>query len=69
MLRETTLADARLAYAAIREAHPGGLGTAGDQDLAGEPSVTLLEAMRLAQGRDLVAREYATGFALDLRVW
>jgi triphosphoribosyl-dephospho-CoA synthase len=64
VLRETTVADARLAYAAIREAHPGGLGTAADQDLAGEPSVTLLEAMCLAQGRDLVAREYATGFAL-----
>ena len=64
VLRETTLEDARLAYVAIREAHPGGLGTAGDQDLSGEPNVTLLEAMRLAQQRDLVAREYATGFTL-----
>jgi triphosphoribosyl-dephospho-CoA synthase len=64
VLRETTLEDARLAYAAIREARPGGLGSAREQDIAREPSVTLLEAMRLAQSRDLVAREYATGFAL-----
>lgn len=64
VLRETTVDDARLAYSAIREAHPGGLGTASDQDLSREPSVTLLEAMRLAQARDLVAREYASGFDL-----
>jgi triphosphoribosyl-dephospho-CoA synthase len=64
VLRETTVDDARLAYTAIREAHPGGLGVAGAQDVSEPPSVTLLEAMRLAQGRDLVAREYATGFAL-----
>jgi triphosphoribosyl-dephospho-CoA synthase len=64
VLQETTLDDARQAYAAIREAQPSGLGTAGEQDVVGEPSVTLLDAMRLAQGRDLVAREYATGFAL-----
>ena len=64
VLGETTVDDACLAYTAIREAHPGGLGIAGDQDVAEDPSVTLLDAMRLAEGRDLVAREYTTGFAL-----
>jgi len=64
VLQEPTVDDACLAYTAIREAHPGGLGTADEQDLAAQPSVTLLDAMRLAQDRDLVAREYATGFAL-----
>jgi triphosphoribosyl-dephospho-CoA synthase len=63
-LAATTVADARAAYAAIRESRPGGLGTAPAQDLAAEPTVTLLEAMRLAADRDLVAREYATGFEL-----
>jgi triphosphoribosyl-dephospho-CoA synthase len=64
VLAETTVQDARATYAAIRESHPGGLGTAPDQDLATEPTVTLLETMRLAADRDLVAREYATGFEL-----
>ncbi|MGH7545892.1 MAG: triphosphoribosyl-dephospho-CoA synthase, partial [Gemmatimonadota bacterium] len=52
------------AYAAIREAAPGGLGSAQEQDVAGEPTVTLREAMALAADRDSVAREYATGYAL-----
>ena len=62
VLSETTVDDAREVYAAIRRAAPGGLGRAAEQDVAGEPDVTLLEAMRLAADRDAVAREYATGF-------
>jgi triphosphoribosyl-dephospho-CoA synthase len=61
-LAETTVDDARLVYEAIRLAAPGGLGTAADQDVASEPSESLLEVMRLAAGRDDVAREYATAF-------
>ena len=59
----TTVDDAALAYRAIRLAKPGGLGEAVDQDIAGEPTTTLLDAMRLAADRDLVARQYATTFA------
>src|SRR5206468_624526 len=59
-LAETTVADAREAYAAIRLAHPGGLGRSADQDVDAAPTVTLREAMRLAAERDAVAREYAT---------
>ena len=62
VLTQTTVDDARHVYAAIRRAAPGGLGRAAEQDVAGEPDVTLLEAMRLAADRDSVAREYATGF-------
>lgn len=58
-----TVADAREAYAAIRRADPGGLGRAEEQDVATPPTVTLLEAMRLAADRDLIARQYATGYA------
>ncbi len=54
--------DARRTYAAIRLARPGGLGRAPRQDVRRPPTVTLLEAMRLAAARDAVAREYATGY-------
>jgi triphosphoribosyl-dephospho-CoA synthase len=54
--------DARLAYEAIRLANPGGLGAAPEQDVAAEPTCTLREAMELAAGRDMVARQYANGF-------
>jgi triphosphoribosyl-dephospho-CoA synthase len=64
VLEQTTIDDAREVYAAIRRAKPGGLGRSDTQDVAGEPHVTLLEAMRLAADRDGVAREYATGFEM-----
>ena len=61
-LDETTVADAREAYAAIRRAAPGGLGRAAEQDVASPPTVTLVDAMALARDRDAIAREYATAF-------
>lgn len=62
VLAETTVADAGNAYRAIRLANPGGLGDAEEQDVAAEPTVTLLEAMRLAADRDGIAREYASSY-------
>jgi len=62
VLDSLSVDDARWAYRAIRAAAPGGLGQAGEQDVADEPTVTLLEAMRMAADRDGVARQYATGF-------
>lgn len=64
ILNSLTVEDTRLAYEAIRLARPGGMGQVSRADIAEEPAVTLLEAMTLAQGRDAVAREYATGFAI-----
>jgi triphosphoribosyl-dephospho-CoA synthase len=63
VLAGLTVADARLAYEAIRLAAPGGLGRAAEQDVAAEPTQTLREVMALAAGRDLIARQYAGGFA------
>lgn len=63
VLQTTTVDDARHAYQAIRLAQPGGLGTSPSQDVAEEPTITLTDAMKLAVGRDLVARQYANGFA------
>ena len=61
-LEETTIDDARDVYAAIRLARPGGLGRAESQDVGDEPTVTLLDTMRLAAHRDAIANEYVTGF-------
>ncbi len=55
--------DAQLVYQAIRIAKPGGLGSAREQDIAEEPSVNLLEAMKLAANRDLIARQYGNRYA------
>ena len=63
VLAETTVDDARDVYVAIRRAAPGGLGVADAQDVADEPTQSLVDVMTLAADRDDVAREYATGFA------
>lgn len=55
--------DARLAYEAIRLAAPGGLGNAPEQDVHAEPTQTLRQVMALAAERDIIARQYANGFA------
>jgi triphosphoribosyl-dephospho-CoA synthase len=55
--------DARLVYEAIRLASPGGLGRSPEQDVHEEPTRTLRQIMALAAGRDLIARQYANGFA------
>jgi triphosphoribosyl-dephospho-CoA synthase len=63
VLGRLSVADARYVYEAIRLANPGGLGDSAEQDVRDDPTVTLLEAMRLAADRDMVARQYANGFA------
>jgi triphosphoribosyl-dephospho-CoA synthase len=55
--------DARLTYEAIRLAAPGGLGQVAQQDVREEPTQTLRQVMALAAERDLIARQYANGFA------
>jgi triphosphoribosyl-dephospho-CoA synthase len=62
VLSASTVSDAMEAYQAIRQAEPAGLGRVSEQDLSQMPTVTLLEAMRLASDRDDVAAEYASGF-------
>ena len=68
VLEGTTVDDARNVFAAIRLASPGGLGDAPDQDVADEPTVTLLEAMHMAADYDGIAREYSTSFATTFEV-
>ena len=68
VLAETTIDDAREVYRAIRLAQPGGLGKADAEDVADEPTKTLLEVMRLAAHRDGVAAEYASEFELTFTI-
>lgn len=63
VLRALTQDDAACVYKAIRLVAPGGLGDAPEQDVRDEPTVTLLEAMKLAADRDLIARQYANNYA------
>lgn len=68
VLAGLTLEDARETYAAIRLAAPGGLGRVEAEDVSGEPTVPLREAMRLAAGRDDIAREYAEGYPATFEI-
>lgn len=63
VLQSLTLTDAQHAYEAIRLAQPGGLGEVAEADVQQPPTHTLLEAMHLAEDRDLIARQYTNGFA------
>jgi triphosphoribosyl-dephospho-CoA synthase len=56
------LKDARGVYQAIRLSAAGGLGRVAEQDVREEPTQPLLTLMGLAADRDLVARQYVSGF-------
>jgi triphosphoribosyl-dephospho-CoA synthase len=63
VLRELSIDDACDTYQAVRAAKPGGLGEASQYDVDSEPTVSLLEAMRAAEGRDRIAWNYTHDFA------
>lgn len=63
VLAELTEVDAANVFAAIALASPGGLGQRAVADVRALPPMGLLAAMGLAQRRDLIARQYANGFA------
>lgn len=68
-LASLTHADGRDLFAAIRLANPGGLGRVEKHDVQDLASgADLGAAMEAAQGRDLVARQYANGYREVLRV-
>lgn len=63
VLEQLDVADAVLAYEAIRLAHPAGLGAVPEQDVREEPTQTLRQVMALAADRDLIACQYVNGYA------
>lgn len=62
LLETLTAEDSRAVYRAIELASPGGLGKSDQMDVADAAPLDLLQAMKLAEDRDLVARQYARGF-------
>ena len=69
VLSALTVQDARKVYQAIRLANPGGLGEVEEYDVREKKvTVTLLEAMKMAAGRDAVSREYATDFEITFSI-
>jgi triphosphoribosyl-dephospho-CoA synthase len=70
VLCKLTSEDTRLVYEAIRISAAGGLGRAEEADVFDEPppALALVDAMRLAADRDLVARQYCNNFADVLRI-
>jgi triphosphoribosyl-dephospho-CoA synthase len=63
ILQKLTVEDARFAFQAIQLASPAGLGEVAEHDVQKPPDVTLLKAMQVAAHRDLIAQQYANGFA------
>lgn len=63
VLSQLTTDDARETFEAIRLACPGGLGDVDEMDVRSEQAPTdLIAAMEHASERDLVAKQYVTGF-------
>ena len=61
-LGQSTVQDAINVYQAIRVAQPGGLGHVENQDVYEEPTVTLLNAMKLSSSKDRIALQYSSNF-------
>ncbi len=51
-------------FRSIQLAAPAGLGTSERYDVAETPSASLIEVMSHAAERDLIARQYSTGYAV-----
>lgn len=62
VLNTTTEQDADWVFRAILLASPGGLGESEQQDVHGQATVTLLQAMGLAAARDRIALQYTNCF-------
>jgi triphosphoribosyl-dephospho-CoA synthase len=62
VLQALTPQDTADVYSAICLAKPGGLGRVEEADVHDAPPKGLIDAMRLAADRDLVARQYSSGF-------
>ncbi len=62
VLAKSTAEDVDWLYRAIALAAPGGLGRSDKYDISEPPDADLIEVMIHASERDLVARQYATGF-------
>jgi triphosphoribosyl-dephospho-CoA synthase len=63
VLQNLDVDDANLAFRAIVQAAPAGLGRSTRHDVHEPATVSLLQAMQEAADRDRIGRQYATSFA------
>lgn len=63
VLQQADVSDTAWLFRAIRLAAPGGLGDADRHDVHQAPAARLIEVMAHAAERDLIARQYASGYA------
>ena len=63
VIRDTTVEEAELIFQAIRMAAPSGLSTAKVNDVWKRARQGIYTIMKSAESKDMIARQYATGFA------
>lgn len=68
VLLNLTVDDAKACYKAILLADAGGLGSSEEQDIHAVPSVTLLQAMKIAEKRDSIAKQYINNYKEILNI-
>jgi triphosphoribosyl-dephospho-CoA synthase len=62
VLSNLTTTDSEGVYKSIQVANPGGLGTSNQMDANKQAPTNILEAMRFAQHKDDVAKQWVTNF-------
>ena len=62
VLEHTTVDDAEWVFKAIALAAPGGLGESKEQDVMEKPKLSLTQAMKIAEDRDRIAKQYTTNY-------
>tara|TARA_R110002050_G_scaffold269917_2_gene412477 strand:+ start:8935 stop:9810 length:876 start_codon:yes stop_codon:yes gene_type:complete len=68
VLLSLTVDDAKACYEAIRLAEAGGLGSSEQQDIDAIPTVNLLQAMKISEERDAIAKQYVTNYGDILNI-
>ncbi len=62
ILDNLTIDDAEKCYQAIRLAEAGGMGEVESHDINKQPTITLKQAMKIAEKRDTIARQYVNNY-------
>jgi triphosphoribosyl-dephospho-CoA synthase len=62
VLDNTSVDDAKWVFKAIALAAPGGLGESKNQDVMEKPSMSLTQAMKIAEDKDRIAKQYTTNY-------
>ena len=62
ILTQLTIEDAMECYKGIQLAEAGGMGKSEQEDINSTPTVTLKQAMEIAQNRDSIALQYCNNF-------